>query len=121
MSLARIAIDFQSELDEVLSVTVDKSKVTLPELVKERLEPTVLPIIKKAKDRYRSKSSGLTAGILPGRSPVPATPLRRRLTAAALAEVLEQVSAKHDKAEQLKDLKKLVREENYEVASELGW
>ncbi len=121
MSLARIAVDFHSELDDILSVTVDKSKVTLPEIVKERLDPAVLEIIRKAKERYRSKTAGLTTHVLPGRVPVKPGALRRKLTASFFAEVLEQVAVKHDKVELLRELKSLVRQENPDVAQELGW
>jgi hypothetical protein len=121
MSLARIAVDFESQLDEVLSVTVDKSKVTLPEIVKERLDPPVLKIVKKAKDRYRSKNAGLTSTVLPGRNSQKPTALQRKLTASALAELMEIVAAKHSISDSLEQIKKIVRQEYPSEAKELGW
>jgi|LauGreDrversion4_2_1035121.scaffolds.fasta_scaffold38166_1 hypothetical protein len=121
MSLARIAVDFESQLDEVLSVTVDKSKVTLPEIVKERLDPSVLKIVKRAKDRYRSKNAGLTTTVLPGRKDQKPTALQRKLTAAALAELMERVAARHSLSDSLGQIKNLVKEEYPSEAKELGW
>lgn len=121
MSLARISVDFESQLDEVLSVTVDKSKVTLPEIVKERLDPPVLKIVKKAKDRYRSKNAGLTSTVLPGRNSQKPTALQRKLTASALAELMEIVAAKHSISDSLEQIKKIVRQEYPSEAKELGW
>jgi hypothetical protein len=121
MSLARIALDFENELDEVLSVTVDKSKVTLPEVVKERLDPTVQKILKRAKDRYRSKNAGLTTAVLPGRGVVKPPPLQRRLTASALAELLDQVATRHSLTDSLNQLKILLKKEHPTEAKELGW
>lgn len=121
VSLARIALDFTSDLDEVFSVTVDKSKVTLPEVIKDRIDVPVQQIVKKAKDRYRSKSSGLDGSALPGRAMPVASGLKRKVTAAALVDLLERVATVHDKAESLKELKQLVREENPSVAKEIGW
>ena len=121
MSLARIALDFESELDDVLSVTVDKSKVTLPEVVKERLDETVSASIKKAKDRYRSKNSGLTPAALPGKGAVKPPPLQRKLTASALAELLDQVATRHQALDSLDQVKRLLKKEFPAEAKEIGW
>ena len=121
MSLARIALDFESELDDVLSVTVDKSKVTLPEVVKERLDETVSASIKKAKDRYRSKNSGLTPAALPGKGAIKPPPLQRKLTASALAELLDQVATRHQALDSLDQVKRLLKKEYPAEAKEIGW
>jgi hypothetical protein len=121
LSLARISLDFTSALDDVFGVTVDKSKVTLPEAVKERLDVPLQAIVKKANERYRSKASGLNAGILPGRQLGPAASLKKKLTASALVDLLERVSTVHGKKVELETLKNLIREESPSVAKEIGW
>ncbi len=120
-SLARVALDFTSALDEVLSVTVDKSKVTLPHTVKERLEPAVSLIVKRANERYRDKSAGLNGSALPGRTVVGPPGLKKRLTAAALVEHLEKLAVIHGKNDELNVFKKLLSEEIPAVADEIGW
>lgn len=120
-SLARISLDFRSALDEVMHVTVDKSKVTLPESVKERLEPMVLKVTKRAKARYSSKSAGLDGGSLPGRTIVGPPGLQKKLTAVALVELLERVAVIHSKTAELDAIKTLVGQENPAVAREIGW
>lgn len=121
LSLARISLDFTSALDDVFGVTVDKSKVTLPEAVKERLDAPLQAIIKKANERYRSKAAGLNGGVLPGRQPAPAASLKKKLTASALVDLLERVSTVHGKKVELDTLKNLVRDESPSVAKEIGW
>lgn len=120
-SLARIALDFTSSLDEVLSVTVDKSKVTLPHVVKEKLEPSVAAVVKRANDRYRDKSAGLDGRALPGRTVVGPPALKKKLTAAALVENLEKLATIHNKTEELSVLQKLLSDEMPAVAQEIGW
>ncbi len=120
-SLARVALDFTSALDEVLSVTVDKSKVTLPHAVSERLEPAVALLVKKANERYRDKTAGLSGSSLPGRTVVGPPGLKKKLTAAALVESLEKLATIHSKTAELAVLQKLLAEEMPAVAEEIGW
>jgi hypothetical protein len=121
VKLARIALDFTSALDDVFGITVDKSKVTLPEAVKEKLEVPVKAVVNQADKRYRSKSAGLNGTILPGRQLAPAASLKKKLTASALVELLERVSTVHGKKVELDTLKNLIREESPSVANEIGW
>ena len=121
--LARVAIDFPSSLDPIFNVNVAKSKIELPQTVKNWLEPIVVDSISKAKKRYASQSklSGLSAQTLPGRSSGGTVALNRRMTAHALAELLTKVAAASGANKELEVLQMALRKQNATVADDIGW
>ena len=121
--LARIAIDFPSALDAIFNVNVAKSKVELPQTVKNWLDPIITETISKAKKRYASQSklAGLSAQTLPGRSIGGTIALNRRMTAHALADLLTKVAAASGAKKELQILQDALRKQNSGVADEIGW
>lgn len=121
--LARIALDFPSELDSVLQVDVSKSQLTLPYSIKSLFENTVKDCTSQAEKRYRKnkKQDAVRPSRLPGRGAQPADAVQRKMTAQALANVLEQVAENANLDNSLKKLKGALSQESPQTAKEIGW
>jgi hypothetical protein len=120
MKLARIALDFTSELDAVFQVNVAKSGVTLPLAVKNMFADNIKELAAAAQKRYRSKivPPGTTA--LPGRKGVVAT-VERQVSAVALAAMLQGVAKQRGMTTQLNQLKLALKEEEPKISKQIGW
>jgi hypothetical protein len=57
IKLARVSLDFPSDLDEEFKLNISKMKVQLPSALKKQLEPLMLQVIREADQRYRSSAS----------------------------------------------------------------
>ena len=55
-ALARVAFEFDSDLDTTLHVPVNKSSVTFPKTLKSDLEEVVKDVSKAAEERYRNQT-----------------------------------------------------------------
>ncbi len=55
-ALARVAFEFDSDLDTTLHVPVNKSSVTFPKTLKSELEDLVKDVSKAAEERYRNQT-----------------------------------------------------------------
>lgn len=121
--LARIALDFPSELDSVLQVDVSKSQLTLPFGIKSLFENTVKDCTSQAEKRYRQnkKQGAVTPSRLPGRGAQSADAVQRKMTAQALANLLEQVAENANLDNSLKKLKGALSQESPQTAKEIGW
>ncbi len=61
--LARVALDFFPELDSAFGINISKAIVTLPQELRERIEPLVTNVTRRAQARYRSSASEPRAGV----------------------------------------------------------
>lgn len=118
---ARLSIDFDSDLDDIFQVNVAKSHIVLPQNIKIRFEPTVKAVTSQAQKRYREKLVPVRVAHLPGREISSDRGMSRRMTATALAGLLEKVAATASLNDELTVLKESLRRENPEVAKEIGW
>lgn len=119
--LARIALEFPSELDAQFQLNVAKSSLTLPLELKRLLHPIATDVSSKANKRYRAKMAPLDLGALPGKGSVVIAATKRKLTAVALASTLETLASAHGKESQLEEIKALVKSATPEIAGEIGW
>ena len=118
---ARIALDFNSDLDKVFQVNVAKSSVTLPEGVKALFKTTVEEVCSRANKRYRAKLIPKSVSKLPSPISDPNTGITRRLTGQALASLLAKVAADAQLNDELEKLKTALRQENERITNEIGW
>jgi len=60
--LARVSIDFTSDLDSAFGINISKAIVKLPPDLKEELDPVVSQVINIAKSRYNKRGGGTSGG-----------------------------------------------------------
>lgn len=60
--LARVSIDFYPELDGVFGINITKTRVGLPQDLRDQLDPLVAQITRRAQQRYRSSEPKGTGG-----------------------------------------------------------
>lgn len=53
--LARISIDFFPDLDSVFGINITKAQVSLPQELREQLQPVIAQVTRRADERYRTK------------------------------------------------------------------
>ena len=121
--LARIALDFGSDLDSVFRVNVAKSSLTLPMQVKTRFEPIVKECAAQAEKRYRSQKKIAAGGIgsLPGRGTGSGNTVTRKISANTFVSLLEQIANASNLESELKSLKAATAQQNSTLAREVGW
>jgi hypothetical protein len=122
VSLARISLEFDSSVDHILKVPVDKSSITIPQTTRTLLAALVAEICKKADERYRKQKQLENTGLpkLPGRNT--STPVvTRRITAAAVIDAIEKVAKSQALEVELAAIKQAIRAEAPSVADEVGW
>ena len=122
VSLARISLEFDSSVDHILKVPVDKSSITIPQTTRTLLIPIVADVCKKADERYRKQKQLENSGLakLPGRS-AGSSVVTRRITASAVVEAIEKVAKSQALEKELEAIKIAVRTEAPSVADEVGW
>ncbi len=119
--LARIALDFTSDLDAIFQVNVAKSSLALPVAIKARFADAIKDVAGAAQKRYRAKIVPTGTGALPGRGgPITGT-VQRKLSADALATVLSAVAKANQLESEFSALKSALKKENPTVAKEIGW
>jgi hypothetical protein len=119
--LARIALDFTSDLDAIFQVNVAKSSLALPVAIKARFADAIKDVAGAAQKRYRAKIVPTGTSALPGRGgPVTGT-VQRKLSADALATVLSSVAKANQLESEFSALKSALKRENPVVAKEIGW
>lgn len=119
--LARISLDFSSELDGIFQVNVAKSSLTLPEAIKNRFADSIKAVVAAAQKRYRSKIVPAGTSALPGRAAAPAPNVARTLTASAFVVLLERIARENGVEKELVEIKSALKRENPKVAEEIGW
>lgn len=119
--LARVALDFTSDLDPIFQVDVAKSSIVLPQSVKELFKPIVSTITAQAIKRYRNKTTPQSTSGLPGRDRVPTPVPARRLSAEAFAKLLEKISSEANLVSELRKIKNAVIANSPNLASDIGW
>lgn len=75
MKLARVALDFESELDDTLMVNISKMSVTFPYALCEGLKNALTEPRRQARLRYDKRSVALPVPPTPRIQPVPASTL----------------------------------------------
>jgi len=118
--LARISLDFTSELDAVFQVNVAKSGVTLPLAVKTMFAEQIKDLAAAAQKRYRSKVVPQGTAGLPGKKAVVAT-VERQVSATALATLLDGVAKQEGMTAELNKLKTALRKEEPSISKKVGW
>ena len=119
--LARVAMDFTSDLDPIFQVDVAKSSIVLPQSVKELFKPLVTAITAQAIKRYRNKATPQGTSGLPGRDRPPTPVPARRLSAEAFARLLERISIEANLSQELHKLKEAVISNSPNLAADIGW
>jgi hypothetical protein len=74
--LARISIDFFPDLDSVFEINITKAHVSLPNELRDQLEPVVSQATRRADQRYRSSDPKGTGGPPTGNTRRPVPPSR---------------------------------------------
>ncbi|MEM7629514.1 MAG: ATP-binding protein [Planctomycetota bacterium] len=145
--LARIALDFQPDLDEAFSINVTKARVGLPRSLREQLSPHIDRVVKRAREVYDSKprrprpTGGSTDGKGSGTSnaSVAATSTSKdhgtgasattnstdhrdqHVTPRHIGSVLREAARRSGTAEAMKSVAAEVRQSHPEVFDALGW
>lgn len=144
--LARIALAFDPELDDVFDINVAKMRVSLPDELREQLEPLVRKTTGRAQVVYREKDPAKTKAPAPAPkpsappTPVPATaPIHTEPPSAGLSETataprptapaarpparraLEDAAQAAGAADEFQRIIENLSRLNPEVAHELGW
>jgi len=70
--LARVSLDFSTDLDAAFGINISKAIVKLPTELRDEIQPVIKRVVSAAQARYRS-------GDRPSRPPRPAPPARRPL------------------------------------------
>lgn len=60
--LARVSLDFFPDLDAVFGINITKARVTLPQDLRDQLDPVVSQVTRRADQRYRSSEPKGTGG-----------------------------------------------------------
>ena len=121
--LARAAIEFSPELDEVFRVNVAKARVLMPASLREQLEPAVAELVREAQMAYRKRGA-------PRSRPQPVAPRAvssrgnagqqsRRQPPAGRA--LERAARRVGGVDILRAIAEELRRSHPVVARELGW
>lgn len=74
--LARVSIDFFPDLDAVFGINITKTRVSLPQELREQLEPVVSQVTRRADQRYRGSEPRGTGGSVSGAAGRRALPSR---------------------------------------------
>lgn len=119
--LARIALDFSSDLDSIFQVNVAKSELTLPLAVKSQFAEPIKQVVAAAQKRYRSKIVPIGTSGLPKRGAQAVPNVERKLTATALVSLLEGIANSEGLHDELAQLKSALKRENPKIAQEIGW
>ncbi len=119
--LARIALDFTSDLDAIFQVNVAKSSLALPVAIKARFADAIKDVAGAAQKRYRAKIVPTGTGALPGRGGPVAGTVHRKLSADALATVLSSVAKANQLESEFSALQSALKRENPVMAKEIGW
>lgn len=118
LKLARFAIDFGPELDELFSINVAKSKVVFPKAMKSRLDTYVLPVISRAQERYRKSNKVLPPRLGPKQT---ALPDRRTFRAKDLARIIDGMMISGGQETTLLELKSEISRSHKPLAKDVGW
>jgi anti-sigma regulatory factor (Ser/Thr protein kinase) len=118
LKLARLAIDFGPESDELFSVNVAKSKVVFPKAMKSRLDSYVMPVIARAQERYRKSNKVLPPRIDPRPSPVAE---RKSFRAKDLARIIDSLLASGNEQMTLGQFRAEVSQSHKSLARDIGW
>lgn len=114
--LARVSLDFDTELDDEFNINVAKMRVTLPSQLKKLVERSISEVCAKADSRYRKDSHIRTA---PRETPE----IKEELSAQAIADVgltLKSVAIRSGHYRAFKEIAELMKQESPELASQLG-
>ena len=127
--LARVGLDFFPDLDSVFGINITKAYVTLPQELRQQLEPLVAQVTRRADQRYRSGAARGTGGS--------GTARRRGYSVGSRGEdggrgagnglgvrprrALEDAARTVGEGSALKKIVRSLRERYPEVARVLGW
>lgn len=119
--LARVALDFWPDLDSAFELNVAKARVNLPTDLRTKLQTHVEQLVKQARQVYSSHASpgGSSTKSSPGASARGHEPSTRGRT--HIGQALEEAAAKAQASKHLEKIRKVLRNDNPEVATEIGW
>ena len=121
--LARLALEFDSTLDEAFALHISKGEIVLPKSIKEKLQPIVRDVSSAANRRYRGKTEPAAQRIstLPNKRAVASATPARTVRTETFIQLLTGVAAKKNlEAEMLKIKSAFVIEEP-DIAKAIGW
>lgn len=137
--LARVSLAFSPALDAAFGINVAKMRVILPPELKEEIKPIVDQVVKRAQVVYRSKPHASTGG---GKKGAGATAtgagangagpnvgvaglggvsVATTTTAEARRHALEDAAAATGEVKALQKIVRALRNDDPEVAQDLGW
>lgn len=140
--LARVAIDFDPDLDEAFEISVNKTRVKLSMELRDLLREHVIRVTTLAKGVYNRKEAATSPALTDGGSPavgangppVIATPARTGGTApvtpaaggaapttSRIRKALELAATQANATEALEQIISVVQRTNPDVAKDIGW
>lgn len=125
VKLARIAFNFPSSLDAVMSVNVSRTKVQLSSQLKAAIYDAVREVVSQAELRYRKKHTAENTlsdlrGVLENPVGSRRSPMRKT-SAHDLAQELERTARKIGLSDELAKIKTSFSKAQPEIAKEVGW
>jgi len=115
--LARAAIDFMPELDELFRINVAKMRVSLPPEIKPLIEPHATDLCHRAQEMYRRD-------LREGQSAVPSVASRNghsSLEAQEIGAAIASAALATKTTVQFRSVVEYLRKQNPSVVKQLGW
>ena len=116
LKLARLQLDFTSDLDELFSVNVAKSQVSLPKALRTKIDAYAAPILRRAQERYRT-SNKVMPPLPPGPTPPPP---KRVFRARELARAIDAIFSQKE-PDLLAKVKSELSRHDRDLARDVGW
>lgn len=116
LKLARLQLDFTSDLDELFSVNVAKSQVSLPKALRTKIDAYAAPILRRAQERYRT-SNKVMPPLPPGPTPPPP---KRVFRARELARAIDAIFSQKE-PDLLAKVKSEISRHDRDLARDVGW
>ena len=119
--LARVALDFWPDLDSAFELNVAKARVTLPADLRTKVGPHIEQLAKHARKKYSEGGPGRPGG------PQGLSGTRRGgLSHGAprnthIGEAIDAAAGRADETKALKEIKRALRDDNPEIADDIGW
>lgn len=128
--LARVALDFWPDLDSAFDLNVAKARVNLPVDLRAKLQLDVEQLVKQARRVY-SPASGHGTGYSRGAMELPSGRHGAEYSREAkqlpsygdghIGQALERAAKKAGESRALNKIRKILKNENPEMATEIGW
>jgi hypothetical protein len=121
--LARLALEFDSSLDEAFALHISKGEIVLPKAIKEKLQPVVREVSSFANRRYRGKTETAAKRIasLPNKRDSAKVAPSRIVRAETFIQLLAGVAGKNGLSTEMQKLKTAFIKEEPDISQAIGW